>query len=171
MVLNLTHHAIEQFIARWRPDANQKQAEEELREMLRFATPCRRTRLVTGNALLYRTLSEEGEHIFFAVREAAVITVLPPRNGRDELIDLTPDPAMVDESDATVAACRAIVEGEGGGQPEPRFSEAEMTRRLNARALLNEVEIGRRRASSAAIKRAKIVLGLAPPDAKPKEKP
>ena len=165
MTLHLTIHAIEQFIARWRPEVTWKQAEAELRGLARIAiNSTHNRRAITGNALLYRATSEEGEQIDLAVRESTIITVLPKDDGRGALIDMTPDESLFDESRATVASCQALVVG-GEVPPPPPPCAVDANTWRNAETVIREHKAGKW-VSPKALRNAEAVLKrpVAPPD-------
>jgi hypothetical protein len=104
----LTNHAIEQFHFRHRPYLRGKEAEEELKSLTASARLARNRALV-GGALLYIAVSEGGEHIRLAVRDATVVTVLPDDAERLIRTDLTPSAEELEESKADVEACRMLL--------------------------------------------------------------
>jgi hypothetical protein len=169
-MLQLTVHAIERFMDRWRPGVPEADAREELQELARKATPTRRKTL-TRNAWLYRVETEQGECICLAVRDGTIITVLPQDNEGRPLLDLTPDDDMLEESRATVAACRALVAAEAPFVAEQkRLYEAEKSMKANALILIREGRAGTRKVSALALGRAYTLLGISAGDPLPGDK-
>ena len=109
MNLWVTAHAVQQFVSRWRPITPTADARRELLEIAASAKPLKR-RPMSGDCTLYVAITTAGERICLCVRDGGVITVLPDRGEHDDdRVDLTPSREMIEDSNATVAACRAMV--------------------------------------------------------------
>ena len=166
MTLQLTYHAVERFIGRYRQDASYDQARAELQALVAEAAPTRRHTL-PGDAQLYVTLSEAGERIGLAVRDGVVVSVLPD-GVEGQGLDLTPDEEQVEESRAMVAQCRAMVNADQHDKTL-RQSDTQEARRRSAEELIRAWRWGGQQVTPKALKRAHAVLGLpfADPNASP----
>jgi hypothetical protein len=172
MGLTLTDHAIERFIARWRPGMPKDEASAELEVIAQGAAPTRKRTLV-GDARLYVALSEAGERIAFAVREGVALTVLPGDGEGNDPIDRSVKPEYIEESEATRAACQAILAAEVAERAteaeKERALKLEADRRRTALCLIREWQAGVRVVKPAAVARAYTLLGLNVNDPLPKE--
>lgn len=148
--LYVTAHAVEQLGSRYRPGSSPEENRSELEAMVRSAAPTKR-RSLSGDAQLYVAISERGERITLAVRDGAVLTVLPADGEGAGLIDMTIDPSLLDESAETVAACRKMAET----PPDQR----DVDRSRNARQLIERWHKGGH-FTVKALRRAHDTLGL-----------
>ena len=156
MPLQLTDHAIERFVDRWRQGTPLDQAEIELRALAQKATATRR-RTLTGDAQIHLIVTDAGERIPVAVRESTIITVLPADSREDPGV-VQPDYEALDDSAATVAACRALLADEPP-RIERLVDEASQSRERAAISLIMEWRAWKTKVSIEAIKRAHETLG------------
>lgn len=156
--LQLTYHAVERFMGRYRQQASYDQARAELQALVAEAAPTKRNTL-PGDAQLYVTLTEAGERIGLAVREGVVISVLPHGCDGEGLLDLTPDQEQVEESRAMVAECRAMVNADLHDK-DVQQTDMQEARRRSAEELIRAWRWEGRHVTPKALRRAHSVLGL-----------
>jgi hypothetical protein len=158
-MLALAHHAIERFSDRFARALSWQEAEDALRRVTLAAAPTKR-RTVKNDAQLY--LSEyDGEPIVLVVRDKTVITVLPAED--NELSDpmlMHVDQEMIDESEATRAACLAMVKNDTPRRfLPPNDLTPDEQRRISARQVVADWKNGAH-ITDRALRRAHAVLGL-----------
>lgn len=189
MTLGITLHALERFVERWRPGVQLDAARAELEVIVHGAGPTNRRTLGHRDAWIYVGTSAAGERVELAVRDSAVITVLPPESDRyhpKRAPDVVRDPELVADSADTVAACcamlaqdarvqalvRARVNGAHGaallqqtdeavrGNPAARLEDrGAADRRISARQLLQQWKAGSK-FKTKTLKKAHDTLGL-----------
>lgn len=168
--LYLTDHALERFKERWRPQLSNENALAELTLLVQRAGATRKRTLV-GDAQLYMATSDTGERIALAVRDGAVISVLPANGEGAALVDGSVPVELLEESEATKAACEAILAKDAVANAALEERRAAMRkksdRRFNAIALLTGVRSGRLMPNADSIARAYAVLGIGPDDPLP----
>lgn len=172
--LDFTHHAIEQFASRWRPESPEDEVEAEFRAIVQGAAATRK-RTRNGDARIYVATSARGEQIELLVREDAIITVLPPGSGESGLVDHSIDVEIYEESRADLRAIQAKLAEERTrslgekqskttskkkGRPEDERQESdEKSRQRNAKEVIHDWKNGRS-FSRKALANAHRVLGL-----------
>ena len=119
MTLHLTDHAVDRYRERWRPHLTREAAWAELEALAEHAGPTKRLTL-TRDARVWVAVTAAGERIAMAVREGVCITVLAADAGETGLVDHSPDADLLAESEATRAACLAMLAPEGKAQHEAR---------------------------------------------------
>jgi hypothetical protein len=163
MTLYLTDHAVEQYVGRHRPNLGIDDARMELETIVQQAAPTKR-RTLPGDAWIYLARTETGEAVVLAVRDGTVITVLPSDAVTShDPTRLAPTAEQMEESQSTVAACRAMLDADPKVPPaspvEIRAAAIEASKRTNAEALLRAWRAGRHY-STKALQRAHERLGL-----------
>lgn len=78
-MLQISHHAIEQFLYRWRPDFTYEAAAQLLGQLVARGAPTRRN-TTKEDSKLFVTVTDQGEHIWMAVRDHTVVTVFDKRH-------------------------------------------------------------------------------------------
>jgi hypothetical protein len=177
-MLRVTAHAIEQFASRWRPEAPPWQARNELKALA--ANAVKKGRTLARDADLYEATSYRGELLYFAVRDKTVLTVIPEHGERPHDAEAE-DPELLEDSRATVEACRAMLATDAAPPPpndtipswtlpappsQEALETASRARRISALDLLRDWKRGRRY-TNGAVTRALTVLGLGPNDPLP----
>ena len=119
MSLHLTDHAVDRYRERWRPHLTREAAAAELEALAEHAGPTKRLTL-TRDARVWVAVTPAGERIAMAVREGVCITVLAADAGETGLVDHTPDADLLAESEATRAACLAMLAPEGKAEHAAR---------------------------------------------------
>jgi len=155
-VLEVSGHAVDRFIERWRPGVPIKEAEVELRSLAENAAPTKR-RTILKDANIYLTIGESGERIPLVVRDRTVITVLPARGEAEQDFDLTPNEELINESIDTVAACRAMALSNVRDEKERLLLES---RKMNAAKLIRDWHEFMASPSEAKLQKAHDLLGI-----------
>lgn len=107
-MMPLTDHAVARYRERWRPQLDPAAARAELEALVATAGPTKRKTL-TRDAQVWVATTPQGERVALAVRGGVVITVLAADADEAGLQDMTPDADLLAESEATRAACLAML--------------------------------------------------------------
>ena len=160
MSLPLTDHAVVRYRERWRPELTPGQARAELEALVATAGPTKRKTL-TGDAQVWVATTELGERIALAVRGGVCITVLASDANEAGLTDMAPDAELLAESEATRAACLAMLAPEGKADHEARLARnAEVFERQRKHAeRLIELHRAGQAVDPKHLKRARKLLG------------
>jgi hypothetical protein len=151
-MLAVTHHAVERFIKRWRPGMAFDEARAMLEELASHAVATRRKTLL-GDARVYTSMTDEGEHVHMAVRDDTIVTVLDASFSEEQAVVRAPDVETqailieaLDDHEAAKAARLAV--------------ERAKAQRVMAERTLKEWKAGAT-FSSKVLQRVRDALGLA----------
>ena len=114
-MLFITHHAVERFIQRCCPGTPVAEARQHLEGLVARAAPTRR-RTLPGDATIYTTQTDDGQHLALAVGDGTVITVLPAHAERTVFRGVDPEDPLYLESQATRRECLAMLKAEREGK-------------------------------------------------------
>lgn len=118
-MMPLTDHAVARYRERWRPQLDPAAARAELEALVATAGPTKRKTL-TRDAQVWVATTPQGERVALAVRGGVVITVLAADADEAGLQDMTPDADLLAESEATRAACLAMLGPQGQAERAER---------------------------------------------------
>lgn len=112
-MLRLTHHAIEQFLYRWRPDFTYEQAAQLLTQLVARGALTRKN-TQKQDSKLFVTVTDQGEHIWMAVRDHTVVTVFDKRHvdgrGMGRVLGSQEETLLAIDEERAIASARAGAE-------------------------------------------------------------